>query len=189
MRKLQYCRALVDDEGNVVSVKPTSSKFTASYDEREGYRIQRNTMGFTHYNGADMPSNVTFADMGRLYVLASYLANDNALGYWKSKKFYFFKTAESIGETIGVKSKTSSRDFIRKMVRCGALRKVKGVYYMNPAIAIKNGERLTYKAFSLFYMDCRGLMAAKTYQQMIEDCIAKGFLTKDDFARAKDLMK
>jgi hypothetical protein len=32
-------------------------------------------------------------------------------------------------------------------------------------------------------------MAAKTYQQMIEDCIAKGFLTKDDFARAKDLMK
>ena len=189
MRKLQYYRVLMDDEGNAVSVKPTSRKFTASYDNLGGYRIQRNTLGFCHYNGADLPSNVTFGDMGKLYTLATYLAYDNALGYWKNKKFHFFKTAELIGETIGIKSKTSSRDFVRKMVRCGALKKVKGVYYMNPAIAMKNGERLTYKAFSIFYMDCRGLMAAKTYQQMIEDCIAKGLLTKDDFVKEKALMK
>lgn len=189
MRKLRYYRALMDEEGNVVSVKPESRSFTASYDDVGGYRIQRNTLGFTHYNGASLPSNITFADMGKLYALASYLANDNALGYWRNKRFSFFKTAESIGEIIGVKSKTASRDFVRKMVKCGALKKVDGVYYMNPAIAIKNGERLTYKTFSLFYMDCRVLMAAKTYQQMLEDCIIKGLLTKQDYAKAKDLMQ
>lgn len=187
---MQDFRVSVNDDNEVVNVTPLTAKFTDSFNAKKGYRLPRAKMGSCQYDCFGFPETLSFADIGKLTVLVrKHLMIGNALGYKKNNRIYMFKSAEEIGNAIGIKSATQRSEFMKRMVDNFVIKKVGNAFYVNPVFFLKNGEWLTFELFSMFYMDVRVMLSASLYCQMFEACMHKGLLSKDDYQKARELMK
>jgi hypothetical protein len=180
----------VNDDNEVVNVTPLTSRFKDSFDLKRGYRLPRARMGSCQYDCLDFPSELSFSDIGKLTILVrTYLMVGNSLGYKKNNRIYTFKSADEIGKAIGIKSSTQRSEFMKRMTDTFMIKKVANVFYVNPVFFLKNGEWLTFELFAMFYMDVRVMLSASLYCQMFETCMYKGLLTKEDYQKARELMK
>lgn len=187
---MQDFRVSVNDNDEIVNVAPLTAKFTDSFNMEKGFRLPRTKMGSCQYNCLDFPKELSFSDIGKLTVLTrKYLMVGNVIGYKKNNRIYPFKSAEEIGNAIGINSKTQCFNFVKKLTDASVIKKINKAFYVSPVFFLKNGEWLTFELFAKFYMDVRVLLSAQVYCEMFETCMHKGLLDKDDYRKAKALMK
>lgn len=187
---MQDFRVSVNDNNEIVHTEPLTPKFKDSFDLKRGYRLPRAKMGCCQYDCADFPDGLSFSDIGKMTVLMrKYLMVGNALGYKKNHRIYTFKSADEVGNAIGIKSKAQRSEFMKRMIDNFIIKKVSNVFYVNPVFFLKNGEWLTFELFAMFYMGVRVMLPSSLYFQMFEACMHKGLLTHDDYQNAKVFMK
>jgi len=122
----------------------------------EGYLVPARKAGSRSFRAAVLPAEVTIPEKGALWELATYhmVAGVNLIGH-RTKTGFTGYSAASIGDLVGLHSRSKRSKFLNKMLRLRIMHRVKDsrgewLYFINPAYHMAPGWRLSATLYSFF---------------------------------------